>query len=60
MNRTLTEGTGKTYHDQTHQQLKAQLQAFLMTYNFAKRLECNRFELSYATRFNRAVGLYFD
>jgi hypothetical protein len=38
MNRTLKEATVKNYQDQTHQHLKAHLQAFLMAYNCAKRL----------------------
>jgi transposase InsO family protein len=42
MNRTLKEATVKKYHDQTHQHLKAHLQAFLMAYNFAKRLKTLR------------------
>jgi transposase InsO family protein len=37
MNRTLKEATVKKYYGQTHQHLKAHLQAFLMAYNFAKR-----------------------
>jgi hypothetical protein len=39
MNRTLKEATVKKYYYQTHQHLKAHLQAFLMAYNFAKRLK---------------------
>jgi len=42
MNRTLKEATVKNYHDQTHQHLKAHLQAFLMAYNCAKRLKTLR------------------
>jgi hypothetical protein len=37
MNRTLNDATVKTYHDQTHHDLKAHLQAFLLAYNVAKR-----------------------
>ena len=39
MNRTLKEATVKKYHYQTHQHLKEHLHAFLMAYNFAKRLK---------------------
>jgi hypothetical protein len=39
MNRTLKDVTVKKYHDQTHHHLKLHLQAFLMAYNFAKRLK---------------------
>ena len=39
MNRTLKDATVKKYYYQTHHNLKAHLQAFLMTYNFAKRLK---------------------
>lgn len=39
MNRTLKEATVKKYHDATHDHLKAHLHAFLMAYNFAKRLK---------------------
>jgi Integrase core domain len=42
MHRTLKEATVKKYHYQTHQHLKAHLQAFLMAYNFAKRLKTLR------------------
>jgi hypothetical protein len=42
MNRTLKEATVKKYHYQTHQHLKAHLQAFQMAYNFAKRLKTLR------------------
>lgn len=42
MNRTLKEATVKRYYYQTHQQLKEHLQAFLMAYNFAKRLKTLR------------------
>jgi hypothetical protein len=42
MNRTLKEATVKKYYYQTHQHLKAHLQAFLMAYNFAKRLKTLR------------------
>ena len=39
MNRTLKEATVKKYYYQTHQHLREHLQAFLMAYNFAKRLK---------------------
>ncbi len=39
MNRTLQDVTVKQYDDQTHQHVKAHLQAFLMAYNFARRLK---------------------
>jgi Integrase core domain len=39
MNRTLKEATVKKYYYQTHQHLKEHLQAFLMAYNFAKKLK---------------------
>jgi transposase-like protein len=39
MNRTLKEATVQRYHYGTHAQLKAHLHAFLMAYNFAKRLK---------------------
>jgi hypothetical protein len=39
MNRTIKETTVKKYYYQTHQHLKGHLQAFLMAYNFAKRLK---------------------
>jgi transposase InsO family protein len=39
MNRTLKHATVKTYDNETHDHLKAHLQAFLMAYNFAKRLK---------------------
>jgi hypothetical protein len=42
MNRTLKEATVKKYHHQTHQHLKEHLHAFLMAYNFAKRLKTLR------------------
>jgi Integrase core domain len=38
MNRTLKEATVTKYYYQTHQHLKEHLQAFLMAYNFAKKL----------------------
>ena len=38
MHRTLKDATVKRYHYQTHNRLKEHLQAFLMAYNFAKRL----------------------
>src|SRR6202158_4846664 len=42
MNRTLKEATVKRYHYGTHAQLKEHLHAFLMAYNFAKRLKTLR------------------
>ena len=39
MNHTPRDATVKPYHDQTHHHLKEHLQAFLMAYNFAKRLK---------------------
>jgi hypothetical protein len=42
MNRTLKEATVKRYYYQTHQHLKEHLHAFLMAYNFAKRLQTLR------------------
>jgi len=39
MNRTLKDATVKTFTYQTHAQLKVHLQAYLMAYNFAKRLK---------------------
>jgi hypothetical protein len=42
MNRTLKEATVQRYHYGTHAQLKAHLHAFLMAYNFAKRLKTLR------------------
>jgi transposase InsO family protein len=39
MNRTLKEAAMKKYHYETHDHLKAHLHAFLMAYNFAKRLK---------------------
>ena len=39
MNRTIKEATVKRYHYQSHEQLKAHLQTFLMAYNFARRLK---------------------
>jgi transposase InsO family protein len=39
MNRTLKEATVKKYYYETHDHLKEHLQAFLMAYNFAKRLK---------------------
>jgi transposase InsO family protein len=41
-NRTLKDATVKRYYYQTHLQLKEHLQAFLMAYNFAKRLKTLR------------------
>jgi transposase-like protein len=42
MNRTLKEATVKRYHYGTHAQLKEHIHAFLMAYNFAKRLKTLR------------------
>jgi len=42
MNRTLKEATVKKDYYQTHQHLKEHLYAFLMAYNFAKRLKTLR------------------
>jgi hypothetical protein len=42
MNRTLKEATVQRYHYGTHAQLKAHVHAFLMAYNFAKRLKTLR------------------
>jgi transposase InsO family protein len=42
MNRTLKEATVKRYHYGTHAQLKGHIHAFLMAYNFAKRLKSLR------------------
>jgi transposase-like protein len=42
MNRTLKEATVKRYHYGTHAQLKEHVHAFLMAYNFAKRLKTLR------------------
>jgi transposase InsO family protein len=39
MNRTLKEATVKKYYYETHDHLKEHLYAFLMAYNFAKRLK---------------------
>lgn len=39
MNRTLKEATVRTYHYQSHAQLREHLAAFLDAYNFAKRLK---------------------
>ena len=39
MNRTLKEATVKRYHYGTHAQLREHIHAFLMAYNFAKRLK---------------------
>jgi IS30 family transposase len=39
MNRTIKEATVKRYYYQSHNHLKPHLQAFLMAYNFAKRLK---------------------
>ena len=39
MNRTLKDATVKRYHYGTRTQLKEHVQAFLMAYNFAKRLK---------------------
>ena len=42
MNRTLKEATVQRYYYGTHAQLKAHVHAFLMAYNFAKRLKTLR------------------
>jgi hypothetical protein len=42
MNRTLKDATVKRYHCQTHEHLKAHLDAFLAAYDFAKRLKTLR------------------
>lgn len=42
MNRTLKEATVKRYHYDSHDELKGHLQAFLMAYNFDKRLKTLR------------------
>src|ERR1700682_1334249 len=42
MNRTLKEATVKRYHYGSHAQLKEHIHAFLMAYNFAKRLKSLR------------------
>jgi transposase-like protein len=39
VNRTIKEATVKRYYYESHDQLKAHLQAFLMAYNFARRLK---------------------
>lgn len=39
MNRTLKEGTVKKYYYESHRQLKQHLHAFLLAYNYAKRLK---------------------
>ena len=39
MNRTLKDATVKRYYYESHRQLKQHLHAFLMAYNFAKRLK---------------------
>ena len=39
MNRTLKEATVKKYDSETHDHLQEHLHAFLMAYNFAKRLK---------------------
>jgi transposase InsO family protein len=39
MNRTLKEATVRSYHYQSHDQLRQHLDAFLGAYNFAKRLK---------------------
>jgi transposase InsO family protein len=39
MNRTIKEATVKRYHYPSHDHLKQHLHAFLMAYNFAKRLK---------------------
>ncbi|MGH6836555.1 MAG: integrase core domain-containing protein, partial [Methylocella sp.] len=39
MNRTIKDATVKRYYYQSHDHLKPHLHAFLMAYNFAKRLK---------------------
>jgi transposase InsO family protein len=39
MNRTRKDATVKKYYDEIHDHLKEHLQAFLMVYNFTKRLK---------------------
>jgi transposase InsO family protein len=39
MNRTLKEATVRSYHYESHEQLRAHLAAFVGAYNFAKRLK---------------------
>jgi hypothetical protein len=39
MNRTIKDVTVKRYHYDSHYQLKAHLQPFLMAYNFARSLK---------------------
>lgn len=42
MNRTLKEATVKRYHYGSHEQLREHLSAFLLAYNYAKRLKTLR------------------
>lgn len=42
MNRTLKEATVKRYHYGSHAELREHLKAFLLAYNFAKRLKTLR------------------
>jgi hypothetical protein len=39
MNRTIKDATVRSYHYQTHDELRAHLAAFVGAYNFAKRLK---------------------
>ena len=39
MNRTIKEATVKRYHYSSHEELKKHLHAFMIAYNFAKRLK---------------------
>jgi hypothetical protein len=39
MNRTIKEATVKRYHYESHDQLKSHLHAFLIVYNFVRRLK---------------------
>jgi hypothetical protein len=39
MNRTIKDATVKRYHYVSHEQLKEQMHAFMMAYNFARRLK---------------------
>ena len=47
MNRTIKEATVKRYYYQSHDHLKRHLHAFLMAYNFAKRLKALKGLTSY-------------
>jgi transposase InsO family protein len=45
MNRTLKEATVNNFHYASHDELKHHLHAYLMAYNFAKRLEKSKEKL---------------